>query len=80
MIHTKIKIYRLQNKLTQKELALKCNLSQSHISELEHNLKSPTVKTLESIANALNVCIFDLLEYKCNIDCAEKKNKYCSYK
>lgn len=78
MINTKIKIYRIKKGLTQKQLAIKCNLSQSHISALENNLESPTIKTLESISKALNICIFELLEHKCSIKCTKTKDKACS--
>ena len=78
MINTKIKIYRIKKRLTQRELGIKCNLSQSHISALENNLESPTLHTLELIAKALNVCVFELIEHDCSINCTKVTNKTCN--
>ena len=41
--------------LTQAELSLQSGLPQSHISRLEQGKHSPTAKTLEKIATALNL-------------------------
>ena len=78
MINTKIKIYRIKKRLTQRELGIKCNLSQSHISALENNLESPTLHTLEIIAKALNVCVFELMDHKCDVNCIKIKTKDCN--
>ncbi|MGV3152689.1 helix-turn-helix domain-containing protein [Sarcina ventriculi] len=80
MIKTKIKIYRKRKNLTQRQLAIKCNLTQGYISLLENNLESPTLRTLELIANALNVCILELIDLNSNIYCNKIKDKCCSYK
>ena len=48
--------------MTQKKLASLSNISQSHISELESNKESPTLDTIESIANALKTNPLNLLE------------------
>ena len=50
---------RLRNEkgLTQKELAEKTNKKQQVISQIEKHEKSPTLKTLCNLANALNVDI-----------------------
>lgn len=54
--------------LTQKELAEKCGLSQSYISQLESNLRviSPTLQTIEVIAECLRICPDILISYDCN--------------
>jgi len=52
---------RLEKKMTQKQLARLSGLSQSHISELELGKEGPTLKAVESIANALHVHPFELL-------------------
>lgn len=72
-----IKKYRLLNKMTQHELALKSKLGQSYISQLETNcprLKSPTLLVISNIAKALNVCPHALVRFdlKCNYDCFKK--------
>ncbi|WP_246577925.1 helix-turn-helix domain-containing protein [Clostridium psychrophilum] len=48
--------------MTQKRLAYLSSLSQSHISELESGSQSPTLKTVETLADALKTHPSDLLE------------------
>ena len=52
--------------MTQKRLAYLSNLSQSHISELETEKQSPTLKTIETLADALNTHPDNLLEIDTN--------------
>lgn len=49
----KIKRLRLQKNLTQEELADRCELTKGYISQLENELTSPSIATLEDILNAL---------------------------
>jgi len=49
----KIKRLRLRNNLTQEELADRCELTKGYISQLENELTSPSIATLEDILNAL---------------------------
>ncbi len=49
LIGKKIKNLRLKNGLTQAELANRCDLSKSFISQLEADLTSPSLATLEDI-------------------------------
>lgn len=51
-----IKKYRLHKKLTLKEMAEYTGYSKNYLSELENNLKNPTLKVIEEIAVALQVC------------------------
>lgn len=55
-----LKKKRKSMKLTQKKLAEKSGLPQSHISRLETGQHSPSRKTLEKIAKALGVTVGDL--------------------
>lgn len=48
------KVRRLK-KMSQGELADLSNLNQSYLSQIENNKKEPNLKTLKSIANALDV-------------------------
>ena len=48
--------------MTQKRLAFLSKISQSHISELETNKQSPTLKTVEILAHALKTHPDNLLE------------------
>ncbi|MCQ2602944.1 MAG: XRE family transcriptional regulator [Clostridia bacterium] len=52
-IGIKIKRLRLQKNLTQEELADRCELTKGYISQLENELTSPSIATLEDILNAL---------------------------
>ena len=50
---------------SQKDLARKCETTQSHISQIELRQESLTVRLLYKIAKALNVCPSMLLNPKC---------------
>ena len=52
-IGKKIKRLRMLCNLTQKELADRCELTKGYISQLENELTSPSIQTLEDILNAL---------------------------
>ncbi|WP_271814554.1 helix-turn-helix domain-containing protein [Clostridium beijerinckii] len=54
---------RYEKKLTEKQLARLCGLSQSYLSDLELCKKSPTLRVVEQIAIALNVHPLELLEF-----------------
>ena len=49
----RIKSLRLENDLTQEELANRSELSKGFISQLENNLASPSISTLEDILEVL---------------------------
>lgn len=53
----KIKIYRNQQKLTQKQLAEKAGVATISIQQYELNTRRPKIETLQKIATALNVSI-----------------------
>ena len=61
-IGDKIKRYRKERGLTQKELAESCGMFDSAIRRYESNRANPKLETLEKIANALNVNVTDLLD------------------
>ena len=63
MIDLLIKEIRLKNNMTQEELSQKSGISESYISELENNLKMPTILTLCKLAEALEVEITKLYKY-----------------
>lgn len=58
----KIKRLRLQNNLTQEELADRCELTKGYISQLENELTSPSITTLEDILNALGTNFADFFK------------------
>lgn len=51
----KIKFYRTQQKLTQKQLAEKAMIATISIQQYESNTRNPKIETLQRIASALNV-------------------------
>lgn len=51
----RIKAYRKERGLTQKELAEKSNLSRSHIASIEGNQYTPSLATLGEISKALEI-------------------------
>ena len=51
----KLKEIRVEKKLTQIKLAELAGISQGYLSELERNRKSPTLRQVCKIADALNV-------------------------
>lgn len=63
MIELLIKEIRLEKNMTQEELSQKSGISESYISELENNLKMPTILTLCRLAEALEVDISELYKY-----------------
>ena len=56
-IGQKIRTYRLQLGLTQEELAGRCELTKGYISQLENDVSSPSISTLEDILNVLGVSL-----------------------
>ena len=56
--------------LTQERLSFLAGLSRPYISELERNLKSPTVETLFRICDALQVSAADIVG---RVDAARKR-------
>lgn len=56
-IGRKLKQYRLQLDLTQEELAQRTELTKGYISQLENDLCSPSIATLQDILNVLGVTL-----------------------
>lgn len=46
---------RKEKKIKQQFLAEKAELSQTYLSQIENNIKEPTLSTLQNIANALDI-------------------------
>ena len=60
-IGSKIKQYRKNEGLTQKDLAAKANISRSYLGDVEKNRYNASVETLQKIANALKIPVTQLL-------------------
>ena len=58
----KLQAVRKLKCMTQKRLAYLSKISQSHISDLESDKESPTLKTVENLADALKTYPSNLLE------------------
>ncbi len=56
-IGSKIKELRLGNDLTLEELASRCELTKGFLSQVERNLTSPSISTLEDILEALGTSL-----------------------
>jgi len=52
---TAIKSIRTKNGLTQAQLAERCNITQTYLSQIENNLKDPNISTLKEISTHLNI-------------------------
>ena len=61
-IGLKIKNLRLTKKLTQEELADRCELTKGYISQLENDLTSPSIETLKDLLNALGTNFSEFFE------------------
>ena len=57
-----IRSYRIENDLTQVELAEKMNLSPQQLQKYERGTSKITVSMLEQISKLLNVTLYDMLD------------------
>lgn len=64
----KIKEIRKSKKITQQELAEKCNLSKNALWNYENNKRTPNIDVLTKISNALEININLLLDEKKYLD------------
>lgn len=81
MFRLNIREHRLAKNISQRELAQKSGISQSYVSLLEKGIereKSPTLQTIESIADALGVCAKDVLIFECDF-CKNYINNKCKF-
>ena len=64
----KVAEMRKMQHLSQEELADRCNIHRTYIGSIERGEKSPTLNTVEKIANGLNVDISIIFgnETKCS--------------
>jgi len=68
----RIKAIRVKNGVSQMELSLRSNLTQSFIANLEKGKKQPSVLTLIKIADALKVNPQDFFPESVNINTKEQ--------
>ena len=55
-----LKLYRVQNGLTQDKLSEISGISSDYLSEIERGKKTPSFKRIDLIAKALNVEVYKL--------------------
>lgn len=61
-IGKKIKELRLKNSLTLQELASRCELTKGFLSQVENDLTSPSISTLEDILEALGTTLSEFFQ------------------
>ena len=76
-IGEKIKELRIRNGLTQEELADRAELSKGFISQLERDLTSPSISTLEDILQCLGVEIKDFFDEETETQVVFTEEDYC---
>jgi transcriptional regulator with XRE-family HTH domain len=59
----RIQQIRIEKKLSQQDLAAKCNFEKSNMSRLEAGRINPTLSTLEKVANALKVTLAEIVTF-----------------
>lgn len=59
----RIRRLRMSKNMSQEELAFKSNLNPAHLGQIERALKNPTIKTVEKIAESLEVPMTSLLAF-----------------
>ena len=59
--NTKLREVRIEQGLTQAELAQVAGISRSFLAQLENKHKNPSIQTLIKLSNALNVVVSELL-------------------
>ena len=75
-IGNKIKRLRIQNQLTLEELANRSELTKGFLSQVERNLTSPSIATLNDILEALGTTLRDFFNEKENEKVVFKKEDF----
>ncbi len=60
-LRERIRLRRIELKMTQDELAEQCDLSKEHICNIETGKSKPSAQALYDIAGALNLTVNDLV-------------------
>lgn len=58
-----LRFYRIKANISQERLGEVAKISDKYISDLERNLYDPSLKTIDSIAKALNIETYLLLKH-----------------
>lgn len=54
---------RRQQGISQEELAFRCGVHRTYIGSIERGEKSPTLNTIEKIANGLSIELLEFFKY-----------------
>ena len=60
----RVKELRLKQNISQEELAFRCGLSKNYISDVERVTRNIYLKSIEKIADGLDIRIKELFEFK----------------
>ena len=63
-IGLKIKLIRIERKISQQDLAASCNFEKSNLARIEAGRTNPTVATLLKICQVLEVPISQLFDFE----------------
>lgn len=61
-IEQRLRNYRVQQKLSQEELAERCGLHPTYIGQVERGEKNATIESISKIATGLNISLSTLFE------------------
>ncbi|MCM3005812.1 helix-turn-helix domain-containing protein [Priestia koreensis] len=61
---TKVKFYRSEKGLSQEQLGVLTNLSQTYISEVENGHRNISIINMYTLAQALDVKLVDLVNFE----------------
>lgn len=68
-----IRKYRIEKGMTQKKLGELCGIADSNIRKYETGKQTPKINTLQRIADALKVSIYNLMEFDEDYSASDKK-------
>ena len=72
----KIRQYRVENGLTQRQFADRCDLDEFYISRIENGQRTPGRTALVQVANAMQISVDSLLQTESN---AAFQNEYARF-
>lgn len=68
----RLKTLRTEAGMSQEKLAWAADITPAFVGQLERNLKSPTAKTLEKLADALNLSVAEIFSDPISLDAEQK--------
>ncbi len=68
----RMKMLRMDAGMSQEKLAWAAGITPAFVGQIERNIKSPTVKTLEKLADALNISVAEIFSAPVPYDAEQK--------